>query len=331
MSVPFVHYGSPQYLVGLLVVPLLFIFASIVRRRRSRQAVSFTNLDLLAVAAARHRIGWKHYVPLGLLALALALSVAAVARPAVHRVATGHSATVILLADVSGSMQASDVYPERIYAAVSAMHELVAELPKRDKVALVTFSDKVEVVTPPTFDHAAIDTGLDSLRPEGGTALGAGVEEAVKLAVADLSASGEHPAATGFLPAAVVLESDGAQDHGTITPLAAAEFAKAARVRIYAVALGTRGGSIVQGSGIWAARYPVPPDPGVVSMLARESGGEAFDASSAGRLDTIYRSLGSSLQRGSQSTEVTPWFEAGAAMLLLSGIGVARARGAVLP
>ena len=107
-----------------------------------------------------------------MLALALAATAAALARPSVQLVASDPSATIVLLADVSGSMQATDVLPARIYAAVNAMHQFIDVLPANNKVGLVTFSDKVDILHAPTTDHAAVDSALDVLSPEGGTALG---------------------------------------------------------------------------------------------------------------------------------------------------------------
>ena len=90
-------------------------------------------------------------MPLVALALALAVTGAALARPRVRDLTVrDHSATVILLVDVSGSMAASDVTPSRIDAAVTAMHTFLDKLPKNDKVGLVTFSDKVQVISTPT-------------------------------------------------------------------------------------------------------------------------------------------------------------------------------------
>jgi Ca-activated chloride channel homolog len=329
----FYHFGfsSSRYLLVLVIVPLLFLFTALVRARRSRYAVAFTNLDVLAVATSRRRAQWPRRVPLIVLAFALAASAVALARPRIDLVSSDRGSTIILLADVSGSMQATDVYPERIYAAIIAMRDLVDELPKNDKVGLITFSDKVEVLHAPTTDFAAIDSGLDVLSPEGGTALGTGVEAAVETVVSTLAAAGVHHTSGHYLPAAIVLESDGAQDRGTVTPLAAAELAKAAGVRIYGVALGTRNGFITAGSGVLKETFKVPPDPTTVGLLARESGGQAFSATSAASLNTIYRNLGTSIGRHRQTTEITSWFEIAAAILLVSGVGIARARGAALP
>jgi Ca-activated chloride channel family protein len=331
LSLHHFSFAAPVYLVALILVPLLLVFAAVVRRRRATYTVAFTNLEMLAGVTAKRRGRWRRHVPLALLALAIATAVAAVARPTVQSVASDRSATVVLLADVSGSMQATDVHPARIYAAVTAMHELVDRLPRSDKVGLITFSDKVDVLHRPTVDHASIQSSLDVLSPEGGTALGDGVEAAVKMVVSTLAAAGVYHRFGEYLPAAIVLESDGAQDRGLVTPFSASQFAKAAGVRIYGVALGTRHGYVTQGSGLLTRSIRVLPSPGTVALLARESGGKAFSATNAESLDAIYRNLGSSIGRQNARTDIASWFELAAAILLVAAIGAARARGAALP
>ena len=128
-----------------------------------------------------------------------------------------------------------------------------------------------------------------------------------------------------------MLESDGAENRGLISPAAAGRMAGAAGIPIYGIALGKRNGSITQGSGYFAFRIPVPPDPGAVGILARESGGKAFAAVTAPGLQQIYSELGSSIGTRSETTEIASWFLIVAAVLLVSGIGIARARGAALP
>jgi Ca-activated chloride channel homolog len=324
-------FGSPHYLFALLLVPLFLAFAAVVRRRRSRYTVAFTNLDMLADIGPRRRGRWLRRAPLIALALALATCAAALSRPHVQLVASNRAATIVLLADVSGSMEATDVRPARIYAAVNAMHTFVEGLPKNDKVALMAFSDNIQALDAPTTNRDAIYSGLDVLSPEGGTALGAGVEAAVKLVVSSLGTAGVHHVPGQYLPAAIVLESDGTQDRGKVTPSAAAELARATGVRIYGVALGTRHGYITEGSGLLTRSIRVVPDPGTVALLARESGGQSFNATNADSLDTIYRHLGTSIGRRPELTEITSWFEVTAGVLLILGIGGARARGGALP
>jgi|SRR5579862_260427 len=331
-------FTSPEYLIVLLVVPLLFAYAFVIRRRRPRYSIAFTNVDLVARLVAKRPTHWWRSLPLVLIALALATSTAALARPRMELTASNRTATIVLLVDISASMQASDVGQQRVgigetrlQAAVTAMHDFLQQLPANDKVGLVTFSDKVQVVEKPTTNHNLIDAGLAVLKPQGGTALGAGVDEAVKQLVASLAADGYHHKIGTFAPAAIVLESDGAQNRGTVRPPAAAALASAAGIRIYGTALGKRNGYVLEGHGFFALRIPVPPDPGVVALLARSTGGKAYRATTGLGLDQIYRRLGSTIGSRPHTTEITSWFEAAAAVLFVCGLGAARVRGGALP
>jgi Ca-activated chloride channel family protein len=233
--------------------------------------------------------------------------------------------------DVSQSMQAQDVKPNRLTAVVTAMHEFLNVVPPADKIGLVTFSDKVDVLSPPTTDHAAVSNDLDVLAPQGGTALGNGVDAAVKLIVSSLATDGIHHKPGQYLPAAIVLESDGAQTRGQISPFQAAQLAKATGVRIYGVALGNRHAFLAQGSGYFELKIPVPPDPGTVGILVRTSGGVAYAARNANKLENVYRQLGLTIGTRPQRTDITSWFLFGAAILLVLAVLASRLRGSPLP
>jgi Ca-activated chloride channel family protein len=331
LSVHHFSFSAPYYLAVLALVPLLFAYVWVVRRRRPRYAVALTNVGILHRLVAKHRKRWWGSASLILLALALSTCAAALAQPRIQRTASDRSATVVLLVDVSQSMRAHDIKPDRLIAAVTAMHAFIKRLPETDKVGLVTFSDKVQVLQTPTTNHAAVDALLDVLSPQGGTALGSGVEAAVRLVVSSLAADGVRHTPGTYVPAAIVLESDGAQNRGIISPASAGELARKAGVRIYGIALGKPHGFIIQGSGFFAYKVPTPPDPGAVGLLARESGGMSFTAINTPKLKRIYIDLGMSVGRRSELTEITSWFELVAAVLLVGGIGVERARGAALP
>jgi Ca-activated chloride channel family protein len=331
-------FSSPAYLGVLVVVPLLFLFALLIRRRRARYGVAFTNVDIITRLVARHPAHWWRRLPLLLIALALATATAALARPQVELTASHRTATVILLVDISGSMQASDVQQAsvhlgetRLNAAQTAMHDFLQQVPKNDKVGLVSFSDRVQVLSPPTTNRGVVDSGISVLKPQGGTALGTGVATAVRQIVSSLAKDGVTHTVGKYAPAAIVLESDGAQNRGKITPFAAAELARAAGIRIYAVALGRRDGYVLEGTGFFALRIPVPPDPGVTGLLARTTGGKAYRATTGPAIDRIYRHLGSTIGSEPQKTEITSWFEAAAAVFFVCGLGAARARGGALP
>ena len=204
---------------------------------------------------------------------------------------------VVLLVDVSGSMRATDVAPTRLGATVKALETFLGRLPDRIQVGLVSFSTSAKVVVPPTRDHALVREGLSSLEPLSGTALGDGLDAAVKLTVQVLRRDGVRPAAGHEAPAAIVLESDGAQNRGAVTPMQAAHRAEAAGIRVDGVALGTPNGKVAFGSGLMQNSIPVPPDPKTVEQVARLTGGDAFTATSSARLAAVCRELVATIGR----------------------------------
>jgi len=325
-----VSFASPILLVVLAVVPLTLLFLIVQRRRRARYAIAFTNLDVLASVVQQKRT-WRPWVATALLLIALATAGVAVARPRAHLKVPEENATIVLVVDVSGSMRATDVKPSRLDAAVEAMQAFVHKLPKNVKVGLVAFSSTAEVLTKPTTDRQAIMDGLSYLSPEAGTALGDGLMVGSRLIVSSLSAVGVHHQAGKFLPAAVVLESDGAQNRGSATPQQAAAYAKKHGIRIYGVALGTPNGKVVFGFGLYANSIPVPPDPATVRYVSRATGGQSFTAENADKVITVYKTLGSSIGRRTELREITSWFAIAAAVCLIGAVAASRLWSSPLP
>ena len=323
-------FGSPFFLLVLLVVPATLVFVVIVHRRRARYQISFTNLDLLATVVETRR-SVKRWIPLVLLLLALMTAATAVARPRARLHVSEENATIVLVVDVSGSMRATDVKPSRLDAAVTAMRTFLSKVPKKYKVGLVAFSSTSEILQQPTKDRETVLTALGYLAPEAGTALGDGLTMGAKLVVDSLQKVGVQHAPGHFLPGAVVLESDGAQNRGIATPLKAAQYAKVHGVRIYGVALGTPNGKVTFGFGVYASTIPVPPDPGTVRKVSQVTGGKSFTAQNADQIVSVYRDLGSSLGRKVEKREISSWFAAAAAVLLLGAVGLSRLWSAPLP
>jgi Ca-activated chloride channel family protein len=316
-------FSSPLLLLTLLVVPAIFVYAQAVDRRRSRYAVEFTNVEVLAAVVDRRR-SWRRWIPLALLLLALAAAASALARPNARLSVPTSNRMVIFLVDVSGSMRAGDLEPTRLDAAVTAMRSFLNRVPPSLKVGLVAFSSQPQVLAPPTADHQLVRDQLGYLTPESATALGDGLAAAVKLAVSSLARAGVHRQHGQYLPAAIVLESDGAQNRGVLQPQQAARIARAAGVRVYGVALGTRTGSIPSGFGLNVGPTGAPPDPAVVREISKITGGRAYTAHNATRLTSIYTSLGSSISHRTDRREITSWFAIAAAVFLLGAVGTGR-------
>lgn len=314
-------FEAPLALLGL-AVPVLGLAAYWwLQRRPDRYAVRYPNVSVLAVAAGGG-VGWRRHVPAALLALALAALAVGFARPTMPFAAVREGATVVLVADVSGSMRAEDVDPSRIEAAKAAMRTFVDESPKSLRVGVVSFTDDAQVVVPPTTDRQLLQDGIDTLAPGFGTALGDGIGRAVEVAQMPVegSAPAPPPAGEDERVAAIVVLSDGAQTRGILTPDDAASRAVSARVSVYTVALGTDEGEIEIFRFGQTQRIPVPPDRETLARIAEATGGRAFDARDAGRLKEVYAELGSTVARKDERREVTVAFvAAGAALLLAAG------------
>jgi len=172
---------EPLLLLGLLLVPVLLGLYVVVHRRRSRYAVRFTNLDLLANVAPR-RPGLRRHIPTAIYLGAVALLVLGLARPMMTVSVPREDATVVLAIDVSGSMKATDVSPTRLDAAKEAARSFVDQLPAEVRVSLVAFASRPTTLVSPTTDRAEVHDALDRLAPVDGTAMGDAMMQVLDIA-----------------------------------------------------------------------------------------------------------------------------------------------------
>jgi Ca-activated chloride channel homolog len=340
-------FSHPFLLLTLLVIPAgLLLYRLLVARRRMRYAVRYTNVDVLAAVVATGR-PWRRWIAAGVVLLALAVSCVASARPRVHRLVANDNATVVLVLDVSGSMQAIDVKPTRLAAAQKALHIFVDRIPPRLKVGLILFAGEAEVATPPTNDHALVSEAIDEVdffHGFGGTAIGDAIWTAVRVGLRSAGVQGQSVSAApqsrrlaSYVAAkrpasslvSVLFLSDGHQTRGILTPMQGADKARAAGIPIYTISLGTTGNTRMRGypqgfpGGVGPfgglGRRGLAPDPKTLRAIADRTGGKFFRAKSAGDVKEAYSALGSKLGRKPGSSEVTDLFLAGAAALLVLG------------
>jgi Ca-activated chloride channel homolog len=312
-----VTFAAPALLSGLIVIPLAMLAYGALQGRRRREAAAWAN-PALVPGLVTGRPGWRRHLPALLLALALTGLVIALARPQRTVAAPQRAATVVMVTDLSGSMNATDVQPTRLEAAVNAAKTLASKLPPAFRLGLVTFSDFAELRAAPTTDRSQVDFALDQLVADGATAMGDGLARALQAATTP--APGPDGNGVRRLPAAIVLLSDGANNAGSEQPLDVARQARQAHVPIYTVALGTPEGEIPQrGRFGFVQLQPVPPDPEALGQIARISGGRAFTAQDADKLQSIYAKLGTGLSSKPVKQEVTAAFVGGALAFLVAG------------
>jgi Ca-activated chloride channel family protein len=347
-------FATPLALLALPLIPLTVLALVLARRRRIRYAIRYPALNVLAGVVERERRG--RWIPAALLVLALAVLLLGAARPMARVPVPRDEATVMLVIDVSGSMNADDVEPTRMEAAQRAASRFLDRLPDRFQVGLVIFSSEAETLVPPTTDREAVRGALATLNANGGTAMGDGLARAldvIEAAREEATGGGSggggppttvDPGATpspttpdpnaqqpAVPPAVTLLLSDGANSAGG-DPFIQAERARQLRVPVYTIALGTAGGVLRQPNAFGGTRIqPVPPDPDSLARIAETSNGRFFEAPSSENLTAVYDSLGSRIGFRMEEREVTVAFTA-AGLLLLAAAGALRARrGARLP
>lgn len=323
-------FASPLWLFALLLVPLLALLYVAVQRRRARYAVRFTNVNLLANVVAQ-RPAWRRHVPPLVFLLALGALGLAIARPQADVQVPKEEATVVLVLDVSGSMNATDVEPSRLVAAQDAAIAFLDRLPDRFRVGIVTFSNTARVVLPPTEDRDLAVDAIQRLYAVGGTAMGDGIQlglDTIRDPVAFGGSPTPEPSATPAPaeadepappPAVMLLLSDGFSVLGS-EPLDAADAAAEMNVPVFTVALGTDEGvvDVFDGAGR-LRRVEVPPDRETLAAIAETTGAEYFEAVSDDELTRVYEGLSSKIGYDTEQREITWLFAAAAGVLLLAG------------
>jgi Ca-activated chloride channel family protein len=287
--------GRLWLLAGVVALIALYL---VLQRRRSRYAVRFTNLPLLERVAPT-RPGWRRHVPAGLFVVMMALLVVGFAQPAAAVEVPRERATVIIAVDVSPSMAADDVPPDRLAAARSAAHDFVDLLPAEFNVGLVAFAGNAQVVVAPVTDRDALRAGIDDLTIGTiglpGTAIGEAIAASLQsVRTVDVQASEEPP------PARAVVLSDGANTAGREPATAAAEAAEAG-VPVDTISVGTAGGTIDQNG----QDQPVPVNGDTLAQVAEVTGGSYHEAATTDELREVYADIGSSVGYRTEQQDVS--------------------------
>ncbi len=294
----------PGLLWALLLVPAALLAYLLGQRRRTRYAVRFTNLDLLANVVSRSP-GWRRHLPPALYLLALTGLLLSLARPQAVTLVPKEQATIMLVMDTSGSMNATDVAPSRLIAAEQAAMVFLREVPEKFRIGVVAFSGTAQILIRPTTDRLAVQDTLASLHAEGPTAMGDAIERALEA---------RRPP----------LLSDGSNTQGRTQPLDAARHARQLKVSVFTIALGTDMGMVDvpdEQTG-QLRRIPVPPDKFTLRRIAEATGGRFYTAPSSRDLKGIYRDLGSKIGFVKQKQEITVVFAAASLLLLVAGAGL---------
>jgi Ca-activated chloride channel family protein len=328
----------PHLLWLLLMVPVLVAAYLYVLRRKKKAAVRYASLAMIRDALGPGQTLRRH-VPPALFLLALIAMVVAIARPAAVVTLPSQHETVVLAIDVSGSMRATDVEPNRLAAAQTAAKTFVNEQPRSTRIGVVAFAATALVVQHPTQNREDIIAAIDRLQLQRGTAIGSGIVVALGAIFPNAGITleaierkgGRRPLARGlddpapgtadfkpvpagsFTSAAIVLLTDGQRTTGP-DPIEASRMAADRGVKIFTVGIGTTDGEIMGFEG-WRMRVRL--DEETLKAIANTTQGEYFYAGSAAELNQIYRSMNSRFVMEKKETEITALVSAVAAVLAI--------------
>jgi Ca-activated chloride channel family protein len=328
----------PEMLWLLLIVPALVAAYVFLLRRKKEAALRYASLSMVKEALGAGQRFRRHIPPLIFL-VALIAMIVAIARPAAVITLPSQHQTIILAMDVSGSMRAVDVQPNRISASQAAAKAFVAEQPSNVRIGVVSFAGTASVVQPPTHNREDIIAAIDRFQLQRATAIGSGIivslatifpdagidvssliygRNAPRGVPLDEARKAEKPAFKPVPPgsytsAAIILLTDGQRTTGPDS-LEAARMAADRGVRVFTVGFGTRSGETIGFEG-WSMRVRL--DEETLKAIAKMTHGEYFYAGTATDLKKVYESLNSRLVLEKKDMEISALFSAAAAVTAL--------------
>ena len=340
-GLPEPHFLWPQFLWLLLLLPVLVLVYLWMQRRKKKLALRYASLALVREAVGK-RVGWRRHIPPLLLLAALTALIVASARPVAVIALPSNQQTIILAMDVSGSMRATDVEPNRLVAAQNAAKAFLKDLPRDVKVGIVAFAGSAQVAQLPTVNRDDLVTAIDRFQLQRATATG----NAIVISLATIfpnagielqqlsfdrmrggmgrSLDQPPPKQNEFIPvppgsynsAAIIMLTDGQRTTG-VDPIEAAKLAADRGVKVYTVGVGTVDGETIGFEG-WSMRVRL--DEETLKAIAQKTAAEYYYAGTAQDLQKVYQNLSSRLTLEKKETEVSALFAlAGALLALLAG------------
>ena len=281
-----IEFANPKLLWLLLLVPLAIIWY-ILRHKKQEASVNFSDLKGMVKLPKN----WKAYLRHLLFALkmaALALLIVALARPqssSTNSTSNIEGIDIVMAMDVSGSMLARDLKPDRLTAAKNVASDFVKDRPG-DRMGLVIFSGETFTQVPLTTDHGVMLNMLAEMKNgliDDGTAIGDGLATAISR-LKDSEA----------ISKVVILLTDGMNNAGSVDPYTAAEMAKLFGVRVYTIGVGSYGTApypVQTPFGTQMQQMKVEIDEKLLTTIANSTGGKYFRATNNQKLDEIYAEI----------------------------------------
>lgn len=296
---------EPLWLAGLLILPVLAGVYIYMLRKKKQEAIAFSRIAFVKSALGDAKKSKRNHVLFIVALAAIGLLVIGLADPHIPLEQTKEGTNVILVLDVSGSMQATDYQPSRLEAAKSAAETLVKSLDAKDSVGVVIFESGATTAAYLSTDKDRVEQKIAAISARSGqTAIGDGLALAVDMAQSEPNKK-----------SVVILLSDGVNNAGVITPDEAVALAKSAGIQVYTVGLGTSSPTVLGYDWLGNPQYATL-DETTLKSIADQTGGEYFKSVDAKTLNDIYAGLPQNISHEKEDTSIKDWF-IGAALLLL--------------
>lgn len=343
-------------LLLLLLLPILLVLVYLwILRRRRRHAIRYSNLSLIRQALP-DSWRWRRHLPAALFLVGITSLLTSTARPAADIQVPLSRTTIILALDVSRSMCATDVTPNRLTVAQQAAINFIDEQADNTKIGIVAFADFAEIIVPPTSDKELLQEAMSTLTTSIGTAIGSATLKGID-AISQVNPNvepsgvnlggpdvGEALEQGGYQPDIIVLLTDGANTRGPL-PVDAAHQAADRDVRVYTIGFGTTefsqmvctpsqlgsdafsgrfGGGGFRGSfgGGRFAQYLLLDEP-TLRSVAETTGGAYFRAENADQLLEVFRDLPKRIELQSEHFEISAVFVGLGALFVLAALALA--------
>lgn len=290
-------FGSPWVLVFLVTIPIFYyVYRNIIEKKKN-EAIKFSNLGFIKSALGDKKKIKRNDMLFYLSLLALALMIIGFSNPHIPLQQEKEGVNVVLVIDVSGSMQATDYQPTRLGSAKRSAEILVKSLEQKDHAGIVVFeSGATTAAYLSPYKDKVIDK-LQSIAPkEGKTAIGDGLGLGI-----DMAASIPNKKKV------VILLSDGVNNAGVISPAEAVSFARLNDIQVYAVGMGSNEKVILGYDWFGRALY-AELDEATLQSIAKETGGKYFKSVDDNTLDLIYKNIGEDIEREKEETNIKDWF-----------------------
>ena len=312
---------NPEWLTaGIVILAVLVYMARRAEGRKRRAALIFSRLKVVREAAGGRELAWRRSAGFLMSALALTCLFASLADLHVPWTATHKGVNVVLVIDVSGSMQATDFEPNRLEAAKQSARVLIESLKPVDYCGIIVFSEGATAGSYLTRLKDRTIQKLDAIRPrEGRTAIGDGLSLAV-----DMITSVPNRRKV------VILLSDGENNAGVIPPAEAAAFAKREGVQVYTVGVGSVKPVVLGYDWFGRAQY-ARLDEETLRQIAGTTGGEYFRAVDVTTLEHIYQTLSEKIEHENEDVSTAPWFVGAAVLLILAEQWLRYGGGRIIP